>query len=268
MDSRFKPAFPLFVLFISCILLISCSNPQQNYDKGRYEETIKQIDRMKNPTSDDLLLKAKSYIAINQDEKALESLFMYLTLDEDPASENRAYAVEKFISLNKSDRIAALVLLPADGTEAQKALYVAYSRTGEKEKASEMLTLLSRMLDFNEYVSLMLTAPHDIGYIIDIFTAWYGSITQEDKDNYLNLLSRFSSEISIPENEAKRFLSLTDLLMSDPYYTEDDIRLSCLLKIKGNILEMLFDRVNARIYWTQAYKLNPDDTQLRDKLKR
>ncbi|MGX8681854.1 MAG: hypothetical protein ACSW74_04230, partial [Spirochaetales bacterium] len=114
MDSRFKPAFPLFVLFISCILLISCSNPQQNYDKGRYEETIKQIDRMKNPTSDDLLLKAKSYIAINQDEKALESLFMYLTLDEDPSSENRAYAVEKFISLNKSDRLAALVLLPAD----------------------------------------------------------------------------------------------------------------------------------------------------------
>ena len=56
--------------------------------------------------------------------------------------------------------------------------------------------------------------------------------------------------------------------MSDTYYTDDDIRLSCLLKIKANILDMLFDRVNARIYWTQAYKLNPDDIQLRDKLKR
>ncbi|MBP5756259.1 MAG: hypothetical protein J6W39_01595, partial [Spirochaetales bacterium] len=171
MESRFRPAFPLFVLLLSFILLISCSNPQQNYDKGRYEETIKQIDRMKNPTSDDLLLKAKSYIAIYQDEKALESLFLFLSLDEDTTSENRAYAVEKFISLNKSYRLSAMVLLPSDGTEAQKALYVAYSKTGEKEKASEMLTLLSSILDFNEYVSLMLTAPHDIGYIIDIFTA-------------------------------------------------------------------------------------------------
>ena len=268
MESKFRPAFPLFVLILSCILLISCSNPQQNYDKGRYEETIKQIDRKKNPTSDELLLKAKSYIAINQDEKALESLFLYLSLNEDPTSEDRSFAVEHFIALNKSSRLSAMVLLPSDGTEAQKALYVAYSRLGEKEKASEILNLLSRTLDFNEYVSLMLTAPHDIGYIIDIFTAWYGSITEGDKDSYLNLLTRFSTEINIPENEAKRFLSLTDLLMSDPYYTENDVRLSCLLKIKGNILDMLYDRVNARIYWTQAYKLNPDDLQLRDKLKR
>ena len=268
MESRFRPAFPLIVLLITCILFISCSNPQQNFDKGRYEETIKQIDRKKNPTSDELLLKAKSYIAINQDEKALESLFLYLSLDEDPASENRAYAVEHFLALNKSDRVAVMVLLPTDGLEAQKALYVAYSRLGEKEKASEILGMLSRVLDFNEYVSLMLSAPHDIAYVIDIFTAWYSSISENDKDNYLNLLSRFSSEINIPENEAKRFLSLTDLLMSDSYYTDDDIRLSCLLKIKGNILDMLFDRVNARIYWTQAYKLNPDDIQLREKLKR
>ena len=161
-----------------------------------------------------------------------------------------------------------MVLLPSDGTEAQKVLYVAYSRLGEKDKASEIFNLLSRTLDFNEYVSLMLSAPHDIGYLIDIFTAWYSSITESDKDDYLTLLARFSYEINIPENEAKRFLSLTDLLMSDTYFTENDIRLSCLLKIKGNILDMLYDRVNARIYWTQAYKLNPDDIQLRDKLKR
>ena len=268
MESRFRPAFPLIVLLISCILFISCSNPQQNFDKGRYEETIKQIDRKKNPTSDELLLKAKSYISINQDEKALESLFIYLSMDEDPTSENRAYAVEHFIALNKSDRLTVMVLLPTDGLDAQKALYVAYSRLGEKDKASEILSMLSRVLDFNEYVSLMLSAPHDIAYVIDIFTAWYGTITESDKDSYLNLLSRFSSEINIPENEAKRFLPLTDLLMSDSYYTDDDIRLSCLLKIKGNILDMLYDRVNARIYWTQAYKLNPDDIQLRDKLKR
>ena len=55
--------------------------------------------------------------------------------------------------------------------------------------------------------------------------------------------------------------------MNDKYYTEDNTRLSCLLKIKGNILDKLYDKVNARIYWTQAYKLNPGDVQLKDKLQ-
>jgi hypothetical protein len=113
----------------------------------------------------------------------------------------------------------------------------------------------------------MMDAPHDISYMLDIFSAWYCSINESDKPRFLELLSRFSSEVSIPENEAKRFLSLTDLLMDDSYFTEDDIRLSCLLKIKGNILDMLFDRVNARIYWTQALRLNPNDSQLRERMQ-
>ena len=106
-----------------------------------------------------------------------------------------------------------------------------------------------------------------IRFIIDMFSAWYGAITDKDKDSFLILLNRFSSEVSIPENEAKRLLSLTDLIMTDQYYTRDDIRLSCLLKIKGNILDMLFDKVNARIYWTQAYRLNPNDEQLKERLQ-
>ena len=267
MESRFRPAFPLFLLLLVSFILVSCSNPQQNYDKGRYEETIKQINHIKSPTSDDLLLKAKSYIALGQDEKALESLFLYLSLDDGSYPENREYAVTHFLELNRYDSLTVMVLLPTDGVEALKALYVAYSRRGELEKASETLTILSRTMDFNEYISLMLSAPHDIGYIIDIFTAWYGSIAADDKDDYLSLLLRFSSEINIPENEAKRLLSLTDLLMNDKYYTENNTRLSCLLKIKGNILDKLYDKVNARIYWTQAYKLNPGDVQLKDKLQ-
>lgn len=267
MESKFRPAFPLFLLLLVSVILVSCSNPQQNFDKGRYEETIKQVDHIKSPTADDLLLKARSYIALGQDERALESLFLYLSLDDGSNPENRELAVSHFLELNRYDSLTVMVLLPTDGLEALKALYVAYSRRGEYDKASEILTILSRSMDFNEYVSLMLSAPHDIGYIIDIFTAWYGSISADDKDNYLSLLLRFSSEINIPENEAKRLLSLTDLLMNDKYYTEDNTRLSCLLKIKGNILDKLYDKVNARIYWTQAYKLNPGDVQLKDKLQ-
>ena len=268
MERKFRHAFPLFVL-IAVLLLVfcSCTNAEKSFEKGKYEEAIKQIDKSRNPDSDDLLLKAKSYIALNQQEKALGSLFLFLSLDDGSEAENRVFAVEHFLAVNTSDRLTAMVLSPTDGIEAQKALYLSYSRNGNSEKAKEMLDLLSLSLGFYDYVSLMLSAPHDISYLLDIFTAWYGTINERDKDDYLSLLNRFSSETNIPENDAKRFLSLTDMLMADAFYTEDDIRLSCLLKIKGNILEMLFDRVNARIYWTQALKLNPNDAQLRERLQ-
>ncbi len=268
MVSRHRQAFPLFVLVLAlCLLVTACSNAQSYYDKGKYAEAIRLIDKKGNPSSEDLILKAKSYIALSQDDKAIESLFLFLSLDDGSNPDYRAYAVEQFLRLNSSDRLAMLVLMPSDGVEAQKQLYLSYSRNANLDKADEMLQLLSESLGFYDYVSLMMDAPHDISYMLDIFSAWYGSINESDKPRFLELLSRFSSEVSIPENEAKRFLSLTDLLMDDSYFTEDDIRLSCLLKIKGNILDMLFDRVNARIYWTQALRLNPNDSQLRERMQ-
>ena len=55
--------------------------------------------------------------------------------------------------------------------------------------------------------------------------------------------------------------------MGSEYYNSDNKLISTVLKIKGNILDSLFDKVNARVYWTQAYNLNPDDEELRNKLK-
>ena len=53
----------------------------------------------------------------------------------------------------------------------------------------------------------------------------------------------------------------------DRYFTDNDLNLSVLLKIKGNVLEKPFDKVNARIYWTQALRLNPDDEELKGRLQ-
>lgn len=261
-------ACPLVFLTFFLLIFASCSSPEQNFKQGNYQQVINQISDLKDPTEDDYLLKARSYIAMGQDGKALESLFIYLSITDGRNQEGRAFAVENFIALNKSDRLTILVLLPTDGLQAQKALYAAHSRLGNKDTASDILNQLSLSLGFVEYVTLMIDAPNDIGYMVDIFTAWYSAISETDKDSYLSLLQRFTTEVSIPENQAKRLFSLTDLLMTDSYYIDNALNLSCLLKIKGNILDMLYDRVNARIYWTQALRLNPNDQELKEKLER
>ncbi|MBO4716930.1 MAG: hypothetical protein J5599_03455, partial [Spirochaetales bacterium] len=104
-------------------------------------------------------------------------------------------------------------------------------------------------------------------FILDSFISWYSTIDEQELDSFLSLLSRFSNDTQMGEDTAKRFLALTDVLMGDTYFTDNDLNLSVLLKIKGNILEKLFDKVNARIYWTQALRLNPDDEELKGRLQ-
>jgi len=258
-------AFSLF-LFLALILLVSCSDAQKSYDKGDYRAVITKIDKKKNPTAWDYLLKARSYIHLGEESRASESVFMYLMLDTEP-SDDRAFAVSWFLKLNTSDKLSVMALNSSDGTEAMKVLYAAYCREGEPDKASEILETLSKTLPFTDYLSLMLETPVDIPRIIDTFAAWYGTVTDGEKGTYITLLERFSSTAPIQEADAKRLLSLTDILMNDNYYLNNEIQLSVLLKTKGNILDLLYDKVNARIYWTQALKLNPDDTELKDKIR-
>ena len=96
----------VFFLFLSC----SCSNIQSQYDKGRYNAVIKAVDRMKNPTPADLLLKAKSHINLGSGDKALESLLLYLLEDETHNAPDRAFAVSHFIALNSSDPLSVMVM--------------------------------------------------------------------------------------------------------------------------------------------------------------
>jgi tetratricopeptide (TPR) repeat protein len=269
MDNRKVHAFPLFLLLlITVIFASSCSDVKYAYDKGNYRQVVAKVSRMKNPSQSDLILKAKSYFALEEEDKALESLLLYLMSDESTQTpEDRSYAVSAFISLDAPDSLVLMVLKPEDGTQAQMALYRSYSRTGDIDNARNMLSYLSGHLDFTSYIELMFSAPVDSDYMLETFAAWYTTIDEQELDTYLSLLCRFSREISMGEVTAKRFLSLTDVLLNNAYYTENDINLSTLLKIKGNILEKLYDKVNARIYWTQAFRLNPDDEELKGRLQ-
>jgi len=269
MDHGKRHAFLLF-LFLSAIaiLICSCSDVRKAYEKGNYRAVVNRLSRVKDPTPTELILKARSYFALGEQEKALESVFLYLVSDPSTqTAEDRSFAVSAFLLLNTSDNLVLVTLGPDDGTEAQKALYKAYSGAGDNQKAREMLAYLSGQLGFPEYMETMLSSPTDPEYILDTFAAWYATIDESELDAYLDLLNRFSRDVSMDEATAKKCLALTDVMMGNTYYTGSAGCLSVLYKIKGNILEMLYDKMNARIFWTQALKLNPDDEELKGRLQ-
>lgn len=264
MKRSYLIAVPLFILVL---VVCSCTNVQKLYDKGNYKAVIEAIGKMKSPDSEDLLLQTKAYVNLGEEGKALESSLMYLLSYDGKDEQGRSFAVQVFLDTNRSDRIAVLALNKDDGFEARKTLYRAYCNLGDYDNAVQILELLSAEMDRVSYMNLIIENPVSDELILQSFSGWYESIGEESLDVYLTLLNRFSSEVSISESVAWKFLALADILMSNSYYNSDNIRLSAVLKIKGNILESLFDKVNARSYWSQAYNLNPDDEELRNKLR-
>ena len=80
MDKRIKPAFSLVFLFLAVVIIFcSCSNAQTAYDNGNYSLAVARLSKIKDPTPSDLILKARSYLALGENKKALESLFLYRT---------------------------------------------------------------------------------------------------------------------------------------------------------------------------------------------
>ena len=269
MDHGKRHAFLLFLFILTtALLLCSCSDVRSAYDKGNYRAVINRLSKVKDPSQTELILKARSYYALGEKEKALASLFLYLMTDPSTQSaEDRSFAVAGFLELNTSDNLVLMALSTDDGVDAQKALYRAYGNAGDTQRAREMLSYLSGKLDFPSYMETLLSAPTDPEYILDTFAAWYATIEESELDAYLGLLNVFSRDVSMDEATAKKCLSLTDVMMANSFYTSDAGRLSVLYKTKGNILEKLYDKVNARIYWTQALRLNPDDGELKGRLQ-
>ena len=256
-------AVPLFLLILVC----SCTDISKLYDKGNYQAVIDNVGKMKSPSQEDLLLQTKAYVNLGEESRALESSLMYLLGYDGKDPQGRSYAVQVFMDTCTSDRIAVLVLDKEDGIEARIKLYKAYCNLGDYENAVQMLNLLSAEMDSEEYITLILDTPISDERILEAFLSWYEKLEESEQDIFLALLCRFSSEVTLSETSAWKFLSLTDVLMSSEYYNSDNRLISTVLKIKGNILDSLFDKVNARIYWTQAYNLNPDDEELANKLK-
>ena len=256
-------AVPLFLLILVC----SCTNIGKLYDKGNYQAVIENVGKMKTPGQENLLLQTKAYVNLGEESRALESALMYLLGYDGKDPQGRSYAVQVFLDTCTSDRIAVLVLDKDDGIDARIKLYRAYCNLGDYENAVRMMNILSSEMDPQEYMKLILDTPVSDERILEAFLSWHDKLKENEQDIFLSLLCRFSSEVTLSETVAWKFLSLTDALMGSEYYNSDNKLISTVLKIKGNILDSLFDKVNARIYWTQAYNLNPDDEELRNKLK-
>ena len=255
------------LLFLSLVLLCSCTNIERLYEKGNYKAVVDNVSKIKTPDADDLLLQTKAYVNLGEENKALESALLYLLSYDGKNEQGRAYAVQIFLDTNTSDRITVLILTKDDGLEARKALYRAYSNLGDFENAVQMMGILSSEMDTDQYIIMIIDNPISDERILGAFTTWYENIEEDELDNFLTLLCTFSSKVAISEPVAWSFLSLIDTLVANEYYVSDNIKLSTVLKIKGNILESLFDKVNARSYWIQAYNLNPDDEELKNKIK-
>lgn len=260
-----KKIFHLAVPLVFLLLICSCSDANSYYQKGNPALALAQLERKRDLSSEDYLLKVKCLQELDRDEEALQSIVYYL-LTTDNKGKDREYAVDLFLKLNKSYSLSVLLLKPTDGQIAKESLFIGYSKQGELNNASQLLEEIQPILNYEQLIRVLLIANWDAEYICTLFGNWLVSETSYDKDEYLSLLCQFSNN-SMSESVAKNTLALTDAIMNDEYYNDNKSRLSLLLKTKGNILDKLYDKVNARLYWNQALKLNPEDLELQLKVK-
>lgn len=270
MKRRSFLAFSLFIFLFSFLFLCSCTSAEENYKKGNYEASLKTLEKKKNLDLDEYLLKANCLLALDKKEEALKYYMLFLLLSDNTnsnTSSDRQEALSNFILLNKSDYLTALIVSPNDGFDAKISLYKAYSRLKRTNDAIEILEILKNEMTYENLISLAIETPLDGTYIANLFSLWQANIESiEDKQAILELLLQYTETLEVSEEASRKLLETTDLLIGDSYYVNDNILLSKLLRIKGNILEKLYDRVNARIYWSQALKLNPQDTVLEERL--
>ena len=259
-------AVSLFLL-LSLGLLVSCMDAEKSYREGDYEGAVKALEWKKNLTNEDYIIKADSLFALGRYDESLKSYMLFLLLS-DTSVPQRQHAVGRFVQLNRYDSLTILIVDKSDGFEARKALYKAYAGLGDTERAVDIIGLLSNEMTYAQLVSFVLERPVGGDAIAKLFSSWQKELKDSDKALFLDLLCSYSEMDGLGEQSTRICLETTDAMIGDSYYTLDDVLLSKLLKTKGNILEKLYDRINARMYWNQAYRLNPNDESLVEKLGR
>ena len=255
----------LILLVSTCIVLISCSDATKSYGQGDYSATLKNLEKKSNLEANDYLLKAKCYIALGENDAALKNLMLFLLLA--PNDSQRNLAVSYFIQLNTYSSLSVLLLKPEDGLDAQIALFKAYCELDRTQEAQSMLEQIEEQTSSMSLLELLVNYGDSLSYTADAFTLCLEELTDENKEEYLDLLCKYSQSTGMKETEAHQCLAITDTLINDTFYNSNNLILSKLLKTKGNILEKLYDRINARVYWNQAYRLNPNDETLKEKLQ-
>lgn len=263
----------LLLVFCTAFFLLSCSDASKSYEQGKYANAIKILDNKDSLSAQEYLLKARCYLALDSEssdvsaqEAALKNVTLYLLLSSDK-DENRAEAVSYFVQLNTYNSLAIMVLSADDGLDAQIALFKAYCQMGYEDEALAMIEKIEEQVSSMALLELLVDYGNNLSYTTEAFTLCLEELTNENKEEYLDLLCRYSESSGLGETQAHSCLAITDTLMEDEFYNSNNLILSKLLKTKGNILDKLYDRINARVYWNQALRLNPNDSTLKDKLQ-
>ena len=255
----------LLLLATTAFFLISCSDATKSFEQGDYQGALNALENKTTLEASDYWLKARCYKALGNDEATLKNTLIFLLLA--PNDSQRSLAVEYFTQLNTYSTLSVMVLTPEDGLQAQIALFKAYCQLEEYDEAQDMIEQIEEQTSSMSILQLLVNYGDSLEYTAEAFTLCLEELTDENKAEYLDLLCQYSQSSGMGESQAHQCLAVTDVLMDDSFYNQDNIRLSELLKTKGNILEKLYDRINARVYWNQAYRLNPNDETLKEKLQ-
>ncbi len=260
-----KSVLILLLLAATGFILISCSDANKSFEQGDYQGALKALENKANPEAGDYLLKARCYEALGDEGATLKNALIFLLMDAD--NSQRPLAVEYFTKLNTYSSLSIMVLKPEDGLQAQIALFKAYCELNRTEEAQNMIEQIEEQTSSMSILQLLVSYGDNLDYTAEAFTLCLEELTEENKEEYLDLLCQYSQSQGMGEVQARQCLAVTDTLMNDPFYNQNNLILSKLLKTKGNILEKLYDRINARVYWNQALRLNPEDQTLKDKLQ-
>ena len=265
MKRSLRKSVLILLLAATVVILISCSDATKSFEQGDYQAALTALENESNLEANDYWLKARCYMALGDQDAALKNTLIFLLLD--PNDSQRALAVDYFTQLNTYSTLSMMVLNENDGLQAQIALFKAYCEFGKDDEALSMIEKIEEQTSSMSILQLLVKYGNSLEYTSEAFTLCLEELTDENKEEYLDLLCQYSQSSGMGESQARECLAVTDVLMNDSFYNQDNIILSKLLKTKGNILEKLYDRINARVYWNQAYKLNPNDETLKDKLQ-
>lgn len=253
------------LLFSFLIFLVSCNNATKYFDEGNYTKTLEALNNKKGLSKNDYLMKIKSYVNLGRTDESKESVMLYLLMADD--SDERGYAIDLYTEMNFSDVLNILILKDSDGLKAQILKYKSYIKLGKYDEAKDLLsTYIASELSIEDFAKLLVVYPFDNEYTYSFFNAWFNTLKNQEKTTFYSLFFYYArTDISI--ELARKCLDLSNKFDSDKFFIESKTNRALLLKIKGYLCEKFNDSNNARNYWLESYKLNPNDTEVKDKLR-
>lgn len=135
-----------FFLFTVFLLVFStpvfCSHISRLYQKHDYYGVLEALERKEDFTKLDYITYAKTMYELGTTDQWQSCLLMYFLLcnESDYGTEDRQFAVNRFLESHFPDGLTIICLVPSDGHEACLALYNAYTSLKQTKQAEYIKT--------------------------------------------------------------------------------------------------------------------------------